>query len=266
MQQSIVPLLPSSAEINDMETKLHVAHANEAYEKVSLTETTDSGYLHVAAEVDRRPPFLPASRTKRALLRVCKRLCQALERQAGVERAVTFKALLIPPGRGAFLKQRPHVHVARFDVAVLIETSDVARARALREDRVFHELERRVQKAARHVHTITASNVKRIGPVDHERDGVFLFNYFYADDTAQNLAVWEYTAGWFEKETDLDNSTVLLPLEGIHSEYPIINHCRWDSLWEILPSLLFKPSFRTYVLENFEANRTAAIPILYRLA
>jgi hypothetical protein len=82
----------------------------------------------------------------------------------------------------------------------------------------------------------------------------------------QNLAVWEYTAGWFEDQTGLRNSTVLLPEAGPRKDYTIINHCRWDSLWDILPSLAFKRSFRTYVLAHFEANNTAAIPILYRLA
>ena len=102
--------------------------------------------------------------------------------------------------------------------------------------------------------------------MDHSRQGVFLFNYFFADDTAQNLAVWEYTAGWFVQETGLNNSTVLLPRGGERSNYNIINHCRWDRMQDVLPSLIFKRTFRTYVLANFEANRVAAMPILYRMA
>jgi hypothetical protein len=113
---------------------------------------------------------------------------------------------------------------------------------------------------------VTATNPKSMGPVDHERQGVFLFNYFFADDTAQNLAVWEYTAGWFGQETGLDNSTVLLPRDGERSEYNIMNHCRWDRLRDVMPSLLFKRSFRDYVLANFESNNVAAMPILYRMA
>src|SRR6266850_1364954 len=53
---------------------------------------------------------------------------------------------------------------------------------------------RRLIEDAGHVYTVTASNARRIGAVDHARDGVFLFNYFYADSPAQNLAVWEHTA------------------------------------------------------------------------
>ena len=41
---------------------------------------------------------------------------------------------------------------------------------------------------------------------------------------------------------------------------------RWPRLRDVLPSLLFKRSFRRYVLEHFEANDTAPIPILYKLA
>ena len=113
---------------------------------------------------------------------------------------------------------------------------------------------------------VTGVNVRRIGPVDHSKKGVFLFNYFYADQVKQNLQVWEYTAGWFQNQTGLDNSTVILPDLVKENSYKIINHCRWDHLIDILPSLIFKRSFKKFVLNNFEANNVAAMPILYRLA
>ena len=105
-----------------------------------------------------------------------------------------------------------------------------------------------------------------IGPVDHTRDGVFLFNFFYADSLAQNLGIWEYTAGWFVDQTGLDNSCPLAPEPEQNSDYTVINHCRWDHLRQIRPSFLFKPSFKTYIEANFNANQTAPIPILYTLA
>lgn len=237
----------------------------EAYAKVDLIDPVASGFIHLGAEVDTRLPFLPSSMTKRALLRDCRRLCNAIARRDDVKSAVVFKAALIPPGRGEFLKRHPEVHIARFDVAVLIETDGVESARELRRDSNVLALEARLREAASYIHTVTTGNVKRIGAVDHSRDGIFLFNYFFASDTGQNLAVWDYTAGWFQQETGLDNSTVLLPLEGEPSQYTLINHCRWDRLRDILPALIFKRSFRDYVLANFEANRVAAIPILYRL-
>jgi hypothetical protein len=81
-----------------------------------------------------------------------------------------------------------------------------------------------------------------------------------------NLQVWNYTAGWFQDQTGLDNSTVLLPDEANQVPYTIINHCRWDGLRNILPALLFNRSFKPFVLNNFEQNNTAAIPVLYKLA
>lgn len=247
-------------------TRVVARPSYEAYGKVDLIDPVPSGFIQVAAEVERRPPFLPASGAKRALLADCTRLCRDLAARDGVIGAVTFRSALVPPGRGAFLARHPDVHVAGFDVAVLIETSSIERARELRHDGAFGALESRIRASATYTHVVTATNVKRIGPVDHSRDGLFLFNYFFAADTARNLAVWEYTAGWFQQETGLDNSTVLLPDAGEASQYNIINHCRWDGLDDILPSLIFKRSFRDYVLANFEANEVAAMPVLYRMA
>ena len=237
------------------------------FPRVKLAEPLPSGFVHVAAEVDARPPFLPNSRKKRQLLACCKEWCRQLEDEAEVLDAVVFDALVATPGRGEFLKKRPgKVHVARFDLAVLIETITPEAADALKASPAYADMERTIRETASFTHVVTATNPKSMGPVDHTRQGVFLFNYFFADDTAENLAVWEYTAGWFQQETGLDNSTVLLPHDGERSEYNIMNHCRWDRLRDVMPSLLFKRSFRSYVLANFEASNVAAIPILYRMA
>ncbi len=246
---------------------LTIVNADARFPRVDLVEPASSGYLHLAAEVDGRPPFLPNSRRKRGLIERCKRWCRQLEADPSVVSAVVFDALVIPPGRGEFIEKRSgEVHVARFDLVVLVETASPEAADVLGASPVYAEMERSVREAAAFTHRIAATNAKRIGPVDHGRQGVFLFNYFFADDTDQNLAVWEYTAGWFQQETGLDNSTVLLPRDGETSGYNIVNHCRWDHLRDVLPSLIFKGSFRAYVLANFVANRVAAMPILYRMA
>ena len=77
---------------------------------------------------------------------------------------------------------------------------------------------------------LIGSNVRRIGAVDHLRRGVFLFNYFFADELSQTLGVWDYTAGWFQDQTGLDNSIVILPDPDQQCPYKILNHCRWDYL------------------------------------
>jgi hypothetical protein len=114
---------------------------------------------------------------------------------------------------------------------------------------------------------MAARNAKRVGDVDKTRQGLFLFNYFVADDARVMLQLWDYLAGWYAVETGLDNSTLLVPLEGERSDYLAINNARWD---ESLPRFLWRQfsrkSFRTYVLANLEANRVGAMPVLYRLA
>ncbi len=249
-----------------MSTTLHKLHVDDRFEHVTLIPPNTHGYLHVAAEVDRRPSWMPSSRAKSNLLARLKELCARLEGREDVCRALVFDAIFTPPGRGAILTDHPDVHVARFDVVVLIEARAFDDLDAISRDPALGEVMELLEAQSTHTHTVRARNTRRIGPVDHDDQGVYLFNYFWATDLERNLAIWEYTAGWFERETRLDNSTLLQPADPSESAYTLINHCRWSSLRDVLPSLIFKPSFRTFVLGNFEANQTAAMPILYTLA
>ncbi len=227
---------------------LTVVNDDARFPRVRLAEPVSSGFVHIAAEVDGKPPFLPNSRRKRLLLARCKEWCRQLESKPDVLSAVVFDALVIPPGRGEFLKTRTgKVHLARFDLAVLIETTSPEAGDALRASPVYAGMGRAVREAASFTHVATATNPKSMGPVNHESQGVFLFNYFFADDTARNLAVWEYTVGWFAQETGLDNSTVLLPRDGEPSECDTMNHrrrSRRNRPRGVMPSLLFKRSLR----------------------
>jgi hypothetical protein len=246
---------------------LQLLPQDEEPAKAQLIQPAGSGYVLLAAEVDAHPLLWP-SRVKRHLLEECARWCEDAALEPGVLEALTFKAILFPPiGEPAFLRRRrEQYHRARFDLVLLVETDSVERAQQIFEDNSFRMLEAHGRSEASHVYVVAAANAKRIGAVDHRRGGVFLFNYFYADSLAQNLAVWEYTAGWFQQETGLDNSTVLAPLDPDLSQYTLINHCRWDGLADVLPSLVFKRSFRDFVLAHFDANDTAPMPILYKLA
>ena len=66
-------------------------------------------------------------------------------------------------------------------------------------------------------------------------------------------------------KANLTNSTPIQPVED-GSQYNLINHCRWDKLIDVLPSLIFKPSLNNFVLKNFTVNNIVAMPILYKLA
>lgn len=258
-----IRILPLHAHSYHSMTSLRLP-TGKAFPQVHLVEPLASRFIVLTAVVDRRPLFLPASRRKSALLTECKQHCAQLLKIPGVKSANVFRAVLTPPGRGAYLKRRPDLHVPRLDVAVLLEFDLVARDKLLANSDYLALVGQ--LSASRSYREIEATNARRIDSVDHSRDGVFLFNYFVAADREKNLAVWNHTAGWFESETGLDNSTVLVPVARDSSPYSIINHCRWDRWTDILPSLIFKRSFSQFVLKSFDLNDVAAVPVLYRLA
>src|SRR5829696_8191139 len=170
--------------------------------------------------------------------------------------------LIAPPS--GYAKQQP-TQLARYDVVVLIETTSPEVTGEVQTVDPYKLLVAAVQDAARDVHMMAARCVKRVADVDKTRQGLFLFNYFVADDAAVALQLWDYLAGWYAVETGLRNSTVLEPLGD--ADYVFVNHARWDhSVPRFMLRQLTKPSFRRYLLANLQANRTGAMPILYRLA
>jgi hypothetical protein len=169
-------------------------------------------------------------------------------------------AVVDPPrGRIPFPGKSPQ------KAALLIETTSPEVTGEVQTVEPYKLLVAAVQDAASDVHMMAARCVRRVGDVDKTRQGLFLFNYFAADDPAVALQLWDYLAGWYAVETGLRNSTVLEPLG--QADYVFVNHVRWDdSLPRFLLYQLTKPSFRSYLLANLQANRTGAMPILYRLA
>jgi hypothetical protein len=182
---------------------LRILPSERAFPTVRLVDPVLSGFVLLAAEIDRRPgPLFPwPSPKKRRLIADAKRLCDRLRQTTGVRDTTVFRALLAPPGgRGPYLRRRGEsVHRARFDLVVLVENESLKAAEDLLAHPLYRELDARVGGAARYVYATTATNVKRIGPVDHSRDGVFLFNYFVADRLSQNIVVRHYTAGWLNR-------------------------------------------------------------------
>ncbi|MEU5880087.1 hypothetical protein [Spirillospora sp. NPDC047279] len=243
-------------------------HLNPA--KAGLVPPSPTGYLVLAAEIDRRPMFLPDGKAKTALLRDAKALAADLEGHPGVVRATVFRGFAhLVFGINHRLMRRAAatgVERARYDVVVLIETTGPAEAKELRGDAGYRRLAERLAGTARRTFEVAASNPRNMGEVDFHRQGVFLFNFFYGEDEKELVPVWEYTAGWWNTNTGLDNSRVLEPLDGERRDYGIINHCRWDHLRDVAPKMALRPSFRRFVLANFAANGISAQPALYRLA
>jgi hypothetical protein len=170
--------------------------------------------------------------------------------------------VLAPPPTGY---ARNAEHPARYDVIVLVETTSPGEVSAVEASERYTQLRKELDTGATRVHAMTARCVKCIADVDKTRPGLFLFNYFVAEDVEVALKVWDHLAGWFMTETGLDNSTLLQPVGD--GEYSFVNHARWDYGVPGLALRMFtKPSFRTFVQANMNANRMGSMPILCRLA
>ncbi len=230
-----------------------------------LVPPNGHGYLLLAAEVGGWLGPMPTGRrrTRHTAARLAA-VAARLTEHPDVAQATVFRAVLRPPGEGREILDRRGARHARYDLVVLVRTSTPETAVSLRDHPTYRELVGTLNTAARRVHQIAARNGARIAEVDTDPDHAFLFNYFYADDHDVLLRVWEYTAGWFQDRTALPNSTLLQPLDGEAADHGIINHASWPTFRAFLPSLLFRPSFRNFVLANFKANGIAAQPVIYR--
>lgn len=248
------------------QAKLTIVHEHLRYPKVSLCATSSAKFIHIAAEIDRSstPFYWRTSSKKKAAIGLSTEALQKLQAQHPALEFSLFKAKLRPPGRGRYIREHYAAHqFAAYDFVIFISIDSENSRQTLMSSPTFQQLVQKLNQLARKTTITQASNIRQIGPVPPLAGHTFLFNYFSAENTAQNLGIWEYTASWFEKETQLKNSVLLLPDSS--SSYSIINHCSWPSIWDILPKLLFKSSFRSYVLDNFYANNVGAQPILYRL-
>jgi hypothetical protein len=246
--------------------ELTIVNPDPKYPRVALTDPPPTGYLLLAAVVEPtvgRTPFPRGGPRKTALLAELKVLAAHLEGLEAVTKATIYRAVLIPPpGRDA---RRMAARPARYDVAALVETTTVDVLGDVEGSPEYRKLHDALTAAAREAYQLPARCLRRVGEVDKTRPGLFLFNYFAAEDPAVALEVWEHLAAWYAVETGLDNSTLLGPAGP--SDYVFVNHARWDmSLPRFAARQFGKRTFYSYVLANLRANATAAMPILYHLA
>jgi len=249
---------------------VEIVNADPRYSKVHLIEPAPLGYLHLAGDVEapHRPgPVLQRSRQKHQLLGILKWQARQLAQMDAVERATVYDAIAFAPPGGYVRDRSTPLPLARFDVAVMVETTSPDAASEVRSVPAYQALVEALAEHARRMHHVAARNVRRVGDVDKTRPGLFLFNYFVGDDPDLAVQIWDYLAGWYEAESGLDNSTLIAPLEGEKSDYVMINHARWDqSLLRFMVRQLPKKTFRSYMLANLTAHKLAAMPVLYRLA
>jgi hypothetical protein len=242
-----------------------IVKAKPRYRPATLVEPPGFGYLLLSADVEPstgRRPFPGTSATKTALLGRLKNAAAELARLDAVERATVYRTVLAPPPAGyARTVEGP----ARFDVQVLAETTSPDEIAGVEATEAYTQLRKELDTEASRVDVMRARCVKCIADVDKSRPGLFLFNYFVAEDADVALRLWDHLTGWFMTETGIDNSTVLQPTD--RSQYTFVNHARWDygvpRLWL---RMFTKPSFWSFVQKNMNKNRTGSMPTLCRLA
>jgi hypothetical protein len=245
--------------------QLELLNQSPRYGPARLVDPPRRGYLYLAAAVapPTGPPFPRANEKRTALLDRLKALAGEVEGHETVEKATVYRAIVVPPATGYARQAR--FHQARYDVAVLVETTSVDGLDQLEQTDSYRSLASAITTSAADTHVMRASCVKSTGDVDKTSPGLFLFNHFVAEDHAVALELWDHLAGWYARETGLDNSTLLQPIGD--ADYAFVNHARWDvGVPRFLLQQLARPSFRSYVQSNLLVNRTGAMPLLYRLA
>ena len=242
-----------------------IVNAQPRYRPPMLVDPPGFGYLLLSADVEPptgNRPFPGSSEAKTALLGRLKSAAAELTRVDAVERATVYRTVLAPPPAGY---ARSADHPARYDVMVLVESTSPGDLDGVQADDVYGQMRKELDSGASRVDAMAATCVKAIADVDKSRPGLFLFNYFVAEDVDAALKLWDHLAGWFMTETAIDNSTLLRPTG--ESEYAFVNHARWDFGVPGLALRMFtKPSFRSFVQANMNENRVGSMPILCRLA
>lgn len=236
---------------------LEKSSTDGSWAKARLISPTDEGFVLAAIASPRRRPFLnPLAGGSIRSGAALDDLAQEMGRQDNVLETVRLEAVLGAPGNPS-----PRATTSRsWDHALLVRTRTVEDAEYIAATADFH-----LSGTTSAPTLVTAArNVRRIDDVPHPTKGVYLLNFFTGPDVATTLDVWQHTAGWFQDETNLTNSTVLQPLTA-NTGYTVINHCRWERWGQVLPPLLAKRSFRGFVLRRFSEVDVQPHPILYKV-
>jgi hypothetical protein len=235
------------------------------YHRASLIEPSQSGYVHIAAQIDppTRPGPAPATRARNEALARLSRERARLAQQHPDWSVELFRAVGFPPLDSLPIPERYRSAAAFYDVIVLVKTTTTAELPSLSEDAAYQAMLDVLEQRARSVTITQARNARRIADVPPEHK-LHLFNHFLAED-AGALDVWDYVAGWYEQEMRLKNSEVLAPIDPHSTPFAFINHASWNmTLARFITRQLTRPSFRTFVLANLRDNDIGSLPYLYR--
>jgi hypothetical protein len=79
------------------------------FSKVQLVAPEVKGFVLAAVEIDYRPPFayFLESAAKRRIIKDLRSTLASLKASRVIDDATLLKAIIVPPGRGVYLKKRP---------------------------------------------------------------------------------------------------------------------------------------------------------------
>jgi hypothetical protein len=220
------------------------------------------GYLLLGATIA-PPTGPPVVRRDARRTAIAARLTELLSPVAGLEpvvRATAFRAALMPPGRPP--EFRPTLQVPRHDVVVMVETDSPASLERVSADPTVATVRAALAEHTDQITERQAHCIRAIADVEKRAKGVYLFNYWAAENRDTALEVWDHLATWFKARTGLRNSTVLATTGD--DDFVFVNHARWDSsLLSVALHQFARPSFFSYVRPNLRANRIEVYPSLY---
>ena len=127
---------------------MKIVNANLAQsikEQGMLKKPNSYGYICIAAEVERPSLFSSNSSEKKTLLLELKSLSKELNLStSSINRADEFDAFIIPPGSkegSALIKEKNYdVHIAAFDIVILIECESVSDALTVKKSQEVKKL------------------------------------------------------------------------------------------------------------------------------
>ncbi|MBB4934774.1 hypothetical protein F4561_005668 [Lipingzhangella halophila] len=214
------------------------------YAQAPFVEPMPYGYIYLGWRIEppARVPFVRASRPRAETVEHCRDLVGELENLTEVVATTVYEAVFLPPVAGS----------PRFDVMVLIQTTDPESIPAVEATEAYRQLDADFAMPAR--------NIRRIGDVDAPpRSGPFLFNHFTAQDSQAAVRTFENIAGWFTFKAQARDSALLQPIG--ESRYVFVNHVRLPCGPLRFLLRFAKPSFRKYVAAVLNANQIANAPV-----
>lgn len=219
------------------------------YPDPPFREPLRAAFVYVGWTIDpvRIGPFVRSSRIRRERMGEICSYAAELGARSDIHSVRVFEASFI----------LPLPRIPRHDIVMLVQTSTVESAEAVRDDSALRSL----GPAA----TFVASNGARFGDTGNPASDVnVLLNHFTGPpDRSSATDAWRRISAWYVTKLGVDNSTLLVAEAG--APYVMVNYVRIPGA--VVPFMfkqLLRPSFHRYVRALLRKNHLTALPLFVR--